>query len=157
MTTTLRPVRDEDHDALFEFQRDPGAVRMAAFTRADPGDRAAFDEHQHRVRTTPGVRHRAIERDGALVGTVAAFTMEGEREVTYWVDPARWGEGIATEALGLLLAEEPERPVFARVAVHNTGSRRVLERCGFQVVGEDRGFAAGVGEDTDELVLRLDA
>lgn len=156
MTTTLRPVRDEDHDALFDFQRDPDAVRMAAFTRADPGDRAAFDEHQHRVRTADGVRHRAIERDGVLVGTVAAFTVEGEREVTYWVDPARWGEGIATEALRLLLAEEPDRPVYGRVALHNKGSRRVLEHCGFHVVGEDRGFAAGVGEDTDELVLRLD-
>jgi RimJ/RimL family protein N-acetyltransferase len=157
MATTLRPVRDEDHDALFDFQRDPDAVRMAAFTRADPDDRAAFDEHQHRVRTADGVRHRAIERDGVLVGTVAAFTIEGEREVTYWVDPSRWGEGIATDALRLLLAEEPERPVYGRVALHNKGSRRVLERCGFHVVGEDRGFAAGVGEDTDELVLRLDA
>lgn len=157
MVTSLRPVRDEDHDALFAFQRDPVAVRMAAFTREDPDDRAAFDEHQHRVRTGEGIRHRAIERDGVLVGTVAAFTVEGEREVTYWVDPARWGEGIATQALRLLLAEEPERPVHARVAAHNTGSRRVLEHCGFVVVGHDRGFAAGVGTDTDELVLRLDA
>ncbi len=157
MTTTLRPVRDEDHDALFEFQRDPAGVRMAAFTHRDPDDRAAFDEHQHRVRTAEGVRHRAIERDGVLVGTVAAFTLEGEREVTYWVDPSRWGEGIATEGLRLLLAEEPERPVYGRVAVHNTGSRRVLEHCGFRVVGTDRGFAPGLGEDTDELVLRLDA
>lgn len=150
-------MRDEDHDALFAFQRDPAAVRMAAFTRADPDDRAAFDAHHHRVRADPAVRHRAIERDGVLVGTVAAFTVEGEREVTYWVDPAHWGEGIATDALRLLLAEEPERPVFGRVAVHNTGSRRVLERCGFVVVGRDRGFAAGIGEDVDELVVRLDA
>ncbi|MGG5260501.1 GNAT family N-acetyltransferase [Phycicoccus avicenniae] len=148
-------MRDEDHDALFAFQRDPAAVRMAAFTHRDPDDRAAFEEHQHRVRTAAGIRHRAIERDGVLVGTVAAFTMEGEREVTYWVDPARWGEGIATEALRLLLLEEPERPIHGRVAVHNTGSRRVLERCGFVVVGQDRGFAAGLGADTDELVLRL--
>ncbi|MBM6398964.1 GNAT family N-acetyltransferase [Phycicoccus sonneratiae] len=157
MTTTLRPVRDEDHDALFAWQCDPAGIRMAAFTREDPSDRAAFDAHQHRVRTDPAIRHRAVERDGVLVGTVAAFTMEGDREVTYWVDPAHWGEGIATDALRLLVAEEPERPLFGRTAVHNTGSRRVLEKCGFVVVGEDSGWAHGVGAQTAELVLRLDA
>ncbi|GIL35819.1 GNAT family N-acetyltransferase [Phycicoccus sp. DTK01] len=156
MGTTLRPVRDEDHDALFAWQRDPPAVRMAAFTREDPDDRAAFDAHQHRVRADPAVRHRAIERDGVLVGTVAAFTVEGEREVTSWVDPARWGEGIASEALRLLLAEELQRPVHGRVAADNVASRSVLERNGFRVVGQDAGWAAGRRAEVAELVLRLD-
>ena len=39
----LRPVEDGDLDALFEQQRDPEAVRMAAFTAPDPDDRSAFD------------------------------------------------------------------------------------------------------------------
>jgi hypothetical protein len=33
----------------------------------------------------------------------------------------------------------------------------VLTRCGFLIVGEGRGFAHGRGEETDEVVLRLDA
>ncbi|QKE86136.1 GNAT family N-acetyltransferase [Arthrobacter sp. NEB 688] len=153
----LRPERDDDHDVLFAWQRDPAAVRMAAFTREDPDDRAAFDAHQHRIRSDPAVRHRAVERDGVLVPTVAAFTVEGEREVTYWVDPGRWGEGIAAEALRLLLLEEPARPVFGRVVADNVRSRTVLERNGFRVVGEDSGWAAGRGAEVRELVLRLDA
>jgi hypothetical protein len=42
------------------------------------------------------------------------------------------------------------------VAADNQGSLRVLEKCGFRVVGEARGFASGRGEEIPELVLRLD-
>ncbi|GIF39272.1 hypothetical protein Axi01nite_35830 [Actinoplanes xinjiangensis] len=58
----LRPVEDAGLDALFEQMRDPESVRMAAFTAADPDDRAAFDAHMARVRTSPGVTHRAVGR-----------------------------------------------------------------------------------------------
>jgi RimJ/RimL family protein N-acetyltransferase len=54
-----------------------------------------------------------------------------------------------------LLAEEPERPLHARVAADNPASRRVLEKCGFVVSGHDRGFANARGEEIDELVLTL--
>jgi hypothetical protein len=33
----------------------------------------------------------------------------------------------------------------------------VLTKCGFRIVGEGRGFAHGRNEETDEVVLRLDA
>ena len=39
----LRDLNDDDLDAVFEMMRDPEAVRMAAFTGADPDDRDAFD------------------------------------------------------------------------------------------------------------------
>ena len=91
----LRPVEDRDLDALFEQMRDPEAVRMAAFTPEDPSDRAAFDAHQARVRTAPGITHRAVTCDGQLVGTIASFPIEGRTEITYWIDRAAWGRGIA--------------------------------------------------------------
>ena len=42
------------------------------------------------------------------------------------------------------------------VAQLDHGSRRVLEKCGFTVIAEVRGFANARGEEIDELVLRLD-
>ena len=39
----LRDLNGDDLDAVFEMMRDPEAVRMAAFTAADPDDRDAFD------------------------------------------------------------------------------------------------------------------
>jgi RimJ/RimL family protein N-acetyltransferase len=80
----------------------------------------------------------------------------GEREVTYWIDRAYWGQGIATQALRALLAEVPERPLYARAASDNAGSLRVLEKCGFRVVAAARGYATARGAEIDETVLMLE-
>jgi RimJ/RimL family protein N-acetyltransferase len=152
---TLRPVEDADLDAIFEQMRDPEAVRMAAFTVEDPSDRAAFDAHMRRILADPDNTNRAILVDGVLAGTVASFVIEGDTEVTYWIDRAFWGRGIATRALAELLRLVPERPVMARVAADNEASRRVLEKCGFRRVGEDEGYAAARGSVITELILTL--
>ena len=106
----LRPVEDGDLDALFEQMRDPEGVRMAAFTHEDPDDRNAFDAHMARVRSSPGITMRAVTCDGRLAGSIAAFPAEGRTEVTYWIDRAAWGKGIATRALALLLDLVTTRP-----------------------------------------------
>ena len=152
---TLREVEESDLDALFEFMRDPESVRMAAFTAADPDDRAAFDAHWRKVLARTDVTNRAVLADGRFVGTVASFVVEGDTEVTYWVDRSVWGQGVASRALGLLLELVPVRPVFGRAASDNAGSIRVLEKAGFEVVGTDRGFANGRQEEIEETILRL--
>lgn len=108
------------------------------------------------ILASPDVVTRTVLADGDVVGHVAVYGEPGEREVTYFIDRYYWGRGIATAALWGLLAEVPERPLLARAAADNTGSVRVLEKCGFRVVGEDRGFANARGAEIDELVLRLD-
>jgi RimJ/RimL family protein N-acetyltransferase len=153
----LRSVEDGDLDASFEQMRDPVGVRMAAFTPEDPDDRAAFDAHMARVRSSPGITLRAVLCDGRLAGSIASFPSGGQTEVTYWIDRALWGKGIATQALALLLDLVPARPLYARAASDNAGSLRVLHKCGFQPVGTERSFAAGRNEEIEETILRLDA
>jgi RimJ/RimL family protein N-acetyltransferase len=152
----LRAVDDSDLDDLFRMMNDPEAIRMAAFTREDPADRAKFDAHQRRLRTDPEIIHRAIVCDGALAGTIASFVMEGETEITYWLDRPFWGHGIATEALKLFLTVVPVRPLHARVASDNTGSRRVLAKAGFREVGTEISYAVGRGAEIEETVLILE-
>jgi RimJ/RimL family protein N-acetyltransferase len=156
VTLTLRTLTDGDLDALFGWESDPRAVRMAAFTRADPSDRDAFDAHYERVRNDPSATLLAIDVDGEFVGTVSSFTIEGRREVSYWIDPARWGQGLASRALRALLAIEPTRPIYGRVAEHNGASAKVLARAGFVEIGSDTGFASGVGAEIGERIYRLD-
>jgi RimJ/RimL family protein N-acetyltransferase len=60
-------------------------------------------------------------------------------------------------ALQEFLQLEATRPLYAGAASDNAGSIRVLTKCGFVVVGEGRGFAYGRNEETDAVVLRLDA
>src|SRR5262249_30263018 len=155
-TVELRPIEDADLDAIFEMQRDPDGVWMAAFTPLDPNDRAAFDAHMARIRARTDVTNRAITCDGELVGTVAAFVIEGDTEVTYWIDRARWGQGIASRALALLLDLVPVRPLHARAATDNPASLRVLEKAGFVVVGTDAGYANARQGEIEETLLRKD-
>ena len=156
MNVSLRPLEDGDLDAIFQHVTDPESVRMAAFTAEDQTDHAAFLARMSRVRANTSASNRVIELDGAIVGTIASFRIDDQLEVTYWVDRAYWGKGIASAALQILLAETAERPVYGRAASDNVGSLRVLEKAGFRRVGVDRGFAAGRGEEIEETILRLD-
>jgi RimJ/RimL family protein N-acetyltransferase len=156
VTVSLRPLVDADLDAIYEQMKDPESVRMAAFTPEDPADRQAFLARRSRIRADPSVVERVIDVDGAIAGTIASFEIEGEREVTYWIDRALWGRGIASAALQSFLSISTERPLFARAASDNAGSLRVLEKAGFRRIGIDRGFARGRGEEIEEVILRLD-
>ena len=156
MNVSLRPLEDRDLATIFQHWTDPESIRMAAFTAEDQTDRRAFFDRMSRLRADPNATNRAIDVDGAIAGTIAAFRIDDQLEVTYWVDRAHWGRGIASAALQLLLAETAERPVHARAASDNVGSLRVLEKAGFQRVGVDRGFARARGEEIEETILRLD-
>ena len=156
MNVFLRPLQEADYDALFRQLTDPESIRMAAFTPEDQADRSAFVARMTRARTDPDICHRVIEADGDVAGSIASFRVEGELEVTYWIDRKSWGKGIASAALQLLLAEVVERPVYGRAASDNLGSLRVLEKAGFRRIGVDRGFAHARGREIEETILRLD-
>ncbi|MDQ0895676.1 GNAT family N-acetyltransferase [Agromyces ramosus] len=153
---TLRATRAGDLDALFQFARHPGAVHMAAFTAADPDDRASFDAHWQRLLADPAVDARTIRADGDIAGSVARWFDDGLAEITYWIDPERWGQGIATRAMRLFIDSLPERPVRARVASDNAGSIAVLEKLGFRQLAIEVGFANARGTELEERVYTLD-
>ncbi|MCA1222955.1 GNAT family N-acetyltransferase [Streptomyces sp. 8L] len=155
---TLREVEDADLPLFFAMMRDPVATRMAAFTPEDPGDREGFDAHWRRIRAPECTDVlRTVLADGRVAGMTALYgPVPGEREVTYWVDRALWGRGIATRALRALLALVPdERPVRASAAADNAGSLRVLRACGFEVTGTGTSHANARGGPTAELHLVL--
>jgi RimJ/RimL family protein N-acetyltransferase len=155
MEITLRDVRDSDLPLFWTQMSDDRAQRMAGVTRGYHYDRAAFDAHWDRVRSDPTVIMRTVLADGEVAGHAAAFGPPGEREVTYWVDRAWWGRGVATAALSSLLSLEPTRPLHAHAVGDNTGSIRVLQKCGFAITGSGRVFSRARGEEIDEFTLIL--
>jgi len=156
MECALREVRDEDLAVLFEQWADPVAMRMAAFTAPEHMDRDAFARRWSRLRADETVINRAIVVDAEVAGTIGSWGEPGEREVTYWIGRSYWGKGIATCALNAFLTVDSSRPLHARAAYDNVASRRVLEKCGFRVVGTDRGFAEARSREIEEVVLRLE-
>jgi integrase len=85
-----------------------------------------------KVRSSPDTTVRAVTCHGQLVGSVASFVFDGETDVTYWIDRASWGHGIASRALELPMDLVPIRPLHARAASDNIGSLRVLQKAGFK-------------------------
>lgn len=150
----LRPVRDDDLP-FFAHEQDAEANWMAAFGPADPADRGRFDDHWRRVRADERIVARTVVVDDEVVGHVVAFPADEQTEVSYWIDPRRWGRGHATAALATLLRELPQRPVRARAAKDNRASLAVLRKCGFVVTGEDKGYANGRGAEVQEWVLEF--
>jgi RimJ/RimL family protein N-acetyltransferase len=98
---------------------------------------------------------KAILVDGQVAGNIVSWAQFGEREVGYWIGKEYWGKGVATKTLAAFLGDISARPLYAHVAKHNIGSRRVLEKCGFIICGEDRLLADASGEQVEELILTL--
>lgn len=149
----LRDATSDDLPILYEYQLDPEATAMAAFPARDWD---AFVAHWNKILSDETVITKVVLVDGQVAGSISTFDMDGEREVGYWVGREFWGQGVATRALAAFLAHDPTRPLYAHVAKHNVGSRRVLEKCGFVLFGEDTSpFGEPGSEAVEEFVLIL--
>jgi len=67
----------------------------------------------------------------------------GQSEIGYWVAPAFWNTGIASEAVRALIAANPQasRSIFAEVFQEKPGSARVLSYSGCQYLGDAESFS----------------
>jgi RimJ/RimL family protein N-acetyltransferase len=128
---SLREVEDGDLPLFFAWQSDEESFHMAAVPTRDA---EAFAAHWARIRSNPDSTLRTIVADGDVVGNVVSWTADEGRMVGYWIGKEHWGRGIATAALVLYLDVDRHRPLLATVVEHNAGSRRVLEKAGFQLV-----------------------
>lgn len=153
-TISIRPVVESDLQIFFEHQSDPEADRMAAFGKQET-DWETFRTRWARMVADPTPVMRTIEVDGQVAGNVLKFVMFEQPSVAYWLGKEFWGRGIATAALRLLLQEVTERPLYARAAKDNFGSVRVLEKCGFRIVGEEKNLARARGEEIEEVIMEL--
>src|SRR5437667_7204384 len=129
---------------------------MAAFVCEDPKDKVAFDAHWNKILNSSQITQRTIVAEGQVAGHIACYPHGENIEVTYWLGREFWGRGLATQALNRMLHLVVDRPIFARAATDNIGSIRVLQKCGFKIIGKNKDFANARGQDTEEYILRLD-
>lgn len=149
----LREVVEEDLPVFYAHQIDADAVEMAAHL---PRDYEAFQLHWTDLLAKNAVVKKTILVDQRVTGYVISFVYFGVREVGFWIGKEYWGQGIATRALSKLLEQVPLRPLRASAAKHNRGSLRVLEKCGFRIVGEDKAFSNMGGRVVEGIVLNLE-
>jgi len=139
----LRPVRKSDAGLIALYTADR---RLAEGTRAiphplPPGATEAFiarslaEDRDEDVWALDGSASGLAE----VLGLVSLTRMDREQsEVGYWVAPAFWNTGFASEAVAAIVAANPHesRTLFAEVFQDNPGSARVLTNCGFEYLGD---------------------
>jgi len=151
----LRRTEVADLGMFFRFQLDEEAAYLAAFMPKDSADKAAYLAKHTKLLSDPTVNNQTILVDHIIAGSVAKFVMEGDAEITYWLDKKFWGQGIATKALKDFLILETTRPLVGRVAFDNVGSQKVLEKCGFVKIGADKGYANARQAEIEEYIYKL--
>jgi RimJ/RimL family protein N-acetyltransferase len=149
----LREVLPDDLAVFYRQQLDDEANRMAA---SAPRAEDEFATHWRGILADRSVVKRTILLQDRVAGYIVSFERFGRREVGYWIGSEYWGRGTASAALREFLAEDSRRPLFAYAAVHNKASTRVLEKCGFVVVGRALKPEGLRGARVEELNLRLD-
>lgn len=162
----LRPFRGDDAAVLAAYRSDPDVARYQSWT-APYGVGAArtlIDAQSLLDGPTRGEWIQiAIERDGELVGDVAVGLSDDGLTATigYTVAPAHQGGGLATEAVGAVVArlfhEFAVHRVQASIDPRNDASARVVERLGFVHEGTALASVQHHGDWADDARYALTA
>lgn len=148
----LRPLRTSDVGLITLYTSDR---RVAEATSSiphplPPGATEAFIARArapHRtedVWAIDGAGHGASE----VLGVIGMKRIDAaQSEIAYWVAPAFWNTGIASEALRAIIEANPQgvRTLFAAVLQDNPVSARVLTNCGFQYLGDAESYCVARG------------
>ena len=153
MEISLRDVQESDLPIFFEQQLDAEATRRAAFPARARDD---FMAHWAKIMADETTFLKTIVFQAKVAGNIVAWKQAGETRVGYWLGREYWGKGIASAALSQVLDDVKARPLYARVAKHNSASLRVLQKCGFTITGEDK-FPTADGREDEEFILTLEA
>ena len=149
---TLRPLRTADVGLISMYAADP---KLARATRSIPHPlppgvieaMIARASHPERVEDI-WVMDGSCAGHAEVLGLISLAPMDrAQSEVFYWVAPAFWNVGFATEAVRTLLAHNPHaaRQYFAEAFQDSPGSARVLTNCGFDYIGDAEAWSVARG------------
>lgn len=144
----LRPLRKSDAGLLALYS---GDARVAKGTRTiphplPPGAIEAYIERS----IADASRETVWAMDGSatglaeLLGVISLRDMErGQSEVSFWVAPAFWNAGYASDAVKAVIDANPhgDQTIFAEVFQDNPASARVLTHAGFEYLGDAESFS----------------
>jgi RimJ/RimL family protein N-acetyltransferase len=144
----LRPIRLSDMGLWKMYASDPRVANMTP-TIPHPLPPGA-EENFVRLATA---RDRDVDfwaMDGTksgnseFMGLIKLLRMDhNQSEVRYWVAPAFWNTGLASEAVRALVEANPmgNKTMFASVFQDNPASAKVLVNCGFEYIGDAESFS----------------
>ncbi|MEL6516207.1 MAG: GNAT family N-acetyltransferase [Pseudomonadota bacterium] len=149
---TLRPVRRSDAGLVSMYAAD----KRVAWNTSNiphplpPGTSEAFVERAMSPTRSEDVWviDGAATGAGEVLGTVGLKRMDrAQSEIGYWIAPAFWNTGLASEAVRAVLAANPQEAetFFGVVFQDNPASARVLTNAGFEYIGDAETFCVARG------------
>ncbi len=144
----LRPLRMSDQGLWAHYAADQ---RVAGMTPSIPHPLPPGAAEGFVTRATSPTREADVwAMDGTksggseLMGVIMLERMDrNQSEVSYWVAPAFWNTGLASDAVRALVEANPMQnaTMFASVFQDNPASARVLVNCGFEYIGDAEAFS----------------
>ena len=136
---TLIPLAEEHRDVFVELANMPEI--NSAVGKPFPYTEDRFEDQLEKAQGDTELFIWMIEYQSQLIGVINAAD---HRKVHlyqggYWINPAFWGNGLASEALLLvrdyLIQERHAERIQAVVEPSNVASTKVLEKCGYKREG----------------------
>lgn len=160
----LRRLRHDDAGLIGVFAGDPKVARMTSSIPHPypPGTAEAFVARFARAGQSEEVwaLDTGTGSGSGFIGVISLRNSEANgAEIGYWVAPALWGAGYATEAVRAMQEEarlRGLRTLRAQVLQHNEASIRVLIRCGFEYVGAGETYSVANGGMVPTFRYRLE-
>ena len=160
----IRPYEQADVRRVAELANNIKVARNLADVFPHPYTDADAEAWWTMVRDRLSTEAFAIAVDGIFAGGISWHPQGDVKRHTvligYWLGEPYWGRGIATWAVGAIVAHAfGARPEMVRVCADvfgwNPASARVLEKNGFQLEGVLRRGVCKFGEYTDLLCYGL--
>lgn len=159
---TLRPFELSDAVRVTEIGSNwdvARMLRMAPWPTSIEINREWLQTHCEEWRNGTGYRF-AIVRGGRLIGCVDIDEIGHNRgALGYWLEPAAWGHGYASEAARAALRFAFERldleSIWSGHAFDNPTSGRVLRALGFEATGQTSAWYRPRGEEIVQLTYAL--
>lgn len=144
----LRPLRKSDMGLIEMYTGDGRVARMTTSIPhpLPPGCTEAFvtramsEGREEDIWAMDGTKTKGSE----LMGLISLQRLDRDQsEVGYWVAPAFWNTGLASDAVQALVTNNPlsNQTMFASVFQDNPASARVLTHCGFEYIGDAETFS----------------
>lgn len=142
LAVQVAPMTSQDLELVHAWRSNPEIYQHFRGQKGPLG----WDDHLMWFREREQERHDFVVRwDGRRVGVVSIDT--DDFLSVYLGDVTAQGNGVATEAVKWICERFIERaPLRAQVDEANTPSRRLFERCGFEVSEANNGWITYVYE-----------
>jgi RimJ/RimL family protein N-acetyltransferase len=144
----LRPMRASDAGLLGMYHADKRVAEMTTSIPhpLPPGAAESFIANYTKPeRQSFAWVMDATEFGGSeVMGMISLDQMDrNQSEIGYWVAPALWNTGFASEAVHALVEANPleNSTIFGSVFQDNPGSARVLTNAGFDYLGDAEAFS----------------